>query len=99
MFTDHLDVLLSDPDPLGPPVDQEEEDSGGLEAGGAGHAGGEGHTGDVAAVGDGDDIQEETESTWILVATSTIIPVELGLQVEETAPVGLECFGEFHFHP
>ena len=37
-------------------------------------------------------IQDETDPTWIPVIASFVVPVELGLQADVTALVGLESF-------
>jgi hypothetical protein len=87
--------LLSYPDPSGLPIDQK--------VGGdivcwrrhtiAADVGGGGETGGLSG-----GIQDETDPTGIVVPTSTIIPAELGLQLDEATLVGLEIIEEGHTH-
>jgi len=78
-----LHVFFSDPDPVGLTVDQEKGGSGG--SGGAGEGGGAGGS-----------VQEETGPTGIVVPASTAVPIELVLQAEEAALVGLKLVEKGH---
>ena len=49
--------------------------------------------------GAGGGIQDETDPTWGPVIASSVVPVELGLQVDETAFVGLKRFKQVHCAP
>jgi len=83
-----IDVLLGEPDPSGLPINQEVGDGDdGVDVGGGG---GGGSGGGVYGVGGG--IQDETDPTRSVVVTSTIIPVELRLQADQTTLVGLKRF-------
>jgi len=96
-----LQVVSADPDPVRSPVD-EEEGSGDARVVGHRGAGGHGADGDPGGGGgagegrDGFGIQEEADPAGIVVPTSTIIPVELGLQLDEATLVGLEIIEEGH---
>lgn len=49
--------------------------------------------------GAGGGIQDETDPTWIPVIASSVVPVELGLQADEAALVGLKSFKQVHCAP
>jgi len=96
-------VLLSHPDPSGLPINQEvgdgDDGGGGGGGGGGGYCGGGGGGyGDAYMVAAGPSeiggggIQDETDPTRSIVVTSTIIPVELRLQADQTTLVGLKRF-------
>jgi hypothetical protein len=82
---------------LGLPLNEEEGNcdaadvEGAIAGGGSGGSGG-GRGGGVGGVG----IQEEADPAGIVVPISTIIPEELGLQLDEATFVGLEIIEEGH---
>jgi len=94
-FTDQLHVSLRHPDPLWLPVDQE-VGGGALAAGAARQLGG-GGVEVVGGVGDGG-VEQQAEAPRGAVSAATM-PVELGPQLQETAPVGLEIIKKRHRSP
>jgi len=79
-------------------VDQQKGDGGGGSGSGGPSGGGSGSGGGPSGGGVSVDggIQDETDSTWISVITAAAVPVELGLQSEETTFVCLKLLEECH---
>ena len=77
--------MFNNPDPVGCAVDQE-QGGGAVGAGprGGDPGGGSGGGGNGCGGSGGGGIQDKTDPTWVLVPASTVIPVELGLQANET---------------
>jgi len=83
-------VLFSHPDPVWLTADQEKD--GGSEGGESGGGGG----GGTDTSGGGGGVQEQTDPTGIVVPASTVVPIELRLQLEEAALVGLKLVEKSH---
>jgi hypothetical protein len=80
-------------------VDQEKSGGGAFESTGGGGTGGGGGAGAAGAAGARKrrrGVQEQTDPTWIIIITASAIPIELRLQAEEAAPVGLKLFEKCH---